>query len=164
MFATQQFHNIVRMWQSRVEIENYSTAYFGRVTTFEALYCWTSGRDSYALHKRIRYSCIRYSRIYKAHMSPALNPLTTNDDYSCHRTSPACYQLVQSVFFCEEVLALWASYLLQCPYPVVYTVAMSRTDAAQEFWGWTIDAVFVYTRSVNHIHNAIFISMEMLTW
>ena len=114
-------------------------------------------------HIRSTHSCIRYSRIYKAHMSPTLNPLTTNDDYSCHRTSPACYQLVQSVFFCEEVLALWASYLLQCPYPVVYTVAMSRTDAAQEFWGWTIDAVFVYTRSVNHIHNAIFISMEMLT-
>ena len=27
----------------------------------------------------------------------AVNPLTTNDDYSRHRNSVACYQLVQSV-------------------------------------------------------------------
>ena len=26
-----------------------------------------------------------------------INPLTTNDDYSCHRNLAACYQLVQSV-------------------------------------------------------------------
>ena len=26
-----------------------------------------------------------------------LNPLTTNDDYSCHQNSATCYQLVQSV-------------------------------------------------------------------
>ena len=25
------------------------------------------------------------------------NPLTTNDDYSRHQNSPACYQLVQSI-------------------------------------------------------------------
>ena len=30
------------MWQSRVEIEHYSIAYFNRVTAFEALYRSTS--------------------------------------------------------------------------------------------------------------------------
>ena len=29
------------MWQSRVEIEGYSVAYFDRITVFEALYRWT---------------------------------------------------------------------------------------------------------------------------
>ena len=30
------------MWQSRVEIEGYSVAYFVRIAVFEAPYCWTS--------------------------------------------------------------------------------------------------------------------------
>ena len=30
------------MWQSRVEIEGYSVAYFDRIATFEAPYRWTS--------------------------------------------------------------------------------------------------------------------------
>ena len=30
------------MWQSRVEIEGYSVAYFDRIAAFEAPYCWTS--------------------------------------------------------------------------------------------------------------------------
>ena len=30
------------MWQSRLEIEGYSVAYFDRIAAFEALYCWTS--------------------------------------------------------------------------------------------------------------------------
>ena len=30
------------MWQSRVEIEGYSVAYFDRVAAFEASYRWTS--------------------------------------------------------------------------------------------------------------------------
>ena len=30
------------MWQSRVEIEGYSIAYFNRITAFKAPYCWTS--------------------------------------------------------------------------------------------------------------------------
>ena len=33
------------------------------------------------------------------------NPLTTNDDYSCHRNSAACYQLVQSVLKIGSALA-----------------------------------------------------------
>ena len=30
------------MWQSHVEIEGYSVAYFDLIVVFEALYCWTS--------------------------------------------------------------------------------------------------------------------------
>ena len=30
------------VWQSRVEIEGYSVAYFDHIVAFEALYCWTS--------------------------------------------------------------------------------------------------------------------------
>ena len=30
------------MWQSRVEIEGYSVAYFDRIAVFEVLYRWTS--------------------------------------------------------------------------------------------------------------------------
>ena len=30
------------MWQSHVEIEGYSIAYFDRIAAFEALYHWTS--------------------------------------------------------------------------------------------------------------------------
>ena len=33
------------------------------------------------------------------------NPLTTNDNYSCHRNLAACYQLVQSVLKIGSVLA-----------------------------------------------------------
>ena len=38
-------------------------------------------------------------------MSPTLNPLTTNGDYSRHRNSDACYQLVQSVLKIGSALA-----------------------------------------------------------
>ena len=38
-------------------------------------------------------------------MSPALNPLTTNDDYSRHRNSATCYQLAQSVLKIGSALA-----------------------------------------------------------
>ena len=34
-----------------------------------------------------------------------VNPLTTNDDYSCHRNSAACYQLAQSVLKIGSALA-----------------------------------------------------------
>ena len=34
-----------------------------------------------------------------------INPLTTNDDYSCHRNSAACYQLAQSVLKIGSALA-----------------------------------------------------------
>ena len=34
-----------------------------------------------------------------------INPLTTNDDYSYHRNSTACYQLMQSVLKIGSVLA-----------------------------------------------------------
>ena len=30
------------MWQSRVEIEHYSVAYFAHITAFEVLWCGTS--------------------------------------------------------------------------------------------------------------------------
>ena len=32
----------LHIWQSRVEIEGYSVAYFDRIVAFEAPYCWTS--------------------------------------------------------------------------------------------------------------------------
>ena len=51
------------MWQSRVEIEGYSVAYFDRIAVLEAPYRW--GRGSYVLR--------RCMNIYEAHMSPALN-------------------------------------------------------------------------------------------
>ena len=35
----------------------------------------------------------------------AVNPLTTNDDYSRHRNSAACYQLAQSVLKIGSALA-----------------------------------------------------------
>ena len=47
----------------------------------------------------------------RAHWTPLFqNPrsataLTTNDDYSCHRNSAACYQLAQSVLKIGSVLA-----------------------------------------------------------
>ena len=34
-----------------------------------------------------------------------LNPSTTNDNYSCHRNSAACYQLAQSVYKIGSALA-----------------------------------------------------------
>ena len=35
-------NRLKHMWQSRVEIESYSVAYFGRIAVFEALYHWIS--------------------------------------------------------------------------------------------------------------------------
>ena len=34
-----------------------------------------------------------------------INPSITNDDYSCHRNSAACYQLAQSVLKIGSALA-----------------------------------------------------------
>ena len=52
------------MWQSRVEIEDYSVTYFDRIVAFEAPYRWTSAKggvhmcsidslDVYASMKRV---------------------------------------------------------------------------------------------------------------
>ena len=38
------------MWQSRVEIEGYSVAYFNRIAAFEAPYCWTSVKGGAHMH------------------------------------------------------------------------------------------------------------------
>ena len=57
--------------QSRVEIEEYSVAYFNRIAMFKAPHRWTSvqgGAHNYVLRKFIRYSCI-----YEVHMSPTLS-------------------------------------------------------------------------------------------
>ena len=60
---------LLHMWQSCVETEDYSIAYFDRIAAFKALYHWTSVKgSSYALCR-----LFSYSRIYEAHMSPALN-------------------------------------------------------------------------------------------
>ena len=47
------------MWQSRVEIEHYSVAYFQRITAFEALQRRTSVRGG--AHKR----CVNVSSIHE---------------------------------------------------------------------------------------------------
>ena len=39
------------------------------------------------------------------HTGTLFNPLTTNDDYSRHRNSAACYQLAQSVLKIGSALA-----------------------------------------------------------
>ena len=54
------------MWQSRVEIEHYSVAYFDCFTTFEALHS-IKAQYVHVLCKLVRYSCI-----YAAHTTPAL--------------------------------------------------------------------------------------------
>ena len=38
------------MWQSRVEIQGYSVAYFDRFAAFEALYRWTSVKGGAHMH------------------------------------------------------------------------------------------------------------------
>ena len=57
------------MWQSRVEIEHYSVAYFDCVIVFAALYCSTSVKGG----AHVLQSCIK---VYIARMSPALNEST----------------------------------------------------------------------------------------
>ena len=52
------------MWQSLVEIEHYSIAYFDYIMVFEV---HAVVQVSYVLHKLIRYLCT-----YTACMSPAL--------------------------------------------------------------------------------------------
>ena len=49
-----QYLSRSHMWQSRVEIEHYSVAYFDRITMFEALKCSTSVNRLYAIDARIR--------------------------------------------------------------------------------------------------------------
>ena len=44
-------------------------------------------------------------KILLFHACTLVNPLTTNDDYSCHRNSAACYQLAQSVLKIDSALA-----------------------------------------------------------
>ena len=57
------------MWQSRVEIEGYSVAYFDRIAAFKAPYRLSSvkGEGSCALRR-----LVSYSYIYEARMSPTL--------------------------------------------------------------------------------------------
>ena len=50
------------MWQSRVQIENYTIVYFDCIAAFKVMYHW-----AYTLHRLIRSSCI-----HKACMSSAL--------------------------------------------------------------------------------------------
>ena len=38
----QVFYENLQVWQSCVEIEGYSIAYFDHIAAFEAPYCWTS--------------------------------------------------------------------------------------------------------------------------
>ena len=52
---------LMYMWQSQVEIEHYSIAYFNHIIMFKVLYV----TGSYVLCK-----CVRYSWVYTAHMSP----------------------------------------------------------------------------------------------
>ena len=42
---------------------------------------------------------------YGSFALPLINPLATNDDYSRHRNSAACYQLAQSVLKISSALA-----------------------------------------------------------
>ena len=64
------FDPCICMWQSRVEIEGYSVAYFDRIVAFEAPYRRTSVKGGAHMHfvDSTRYSCI-----YAARMSPALS-------------------------------------------------------------------------------------------
>ena len=57
------------MWQSHVEIEGYSIAYFDRIAAFEVPYRWTFVKD----RAYMRFVDSRYSCIYEARMNPALN-------------------------------------------------------------------------------------------
>ena len=45
------------MWQSQVEVEHYSTAYFDRITTFKVVYCSTSIKGGAHMHY-VDLSCI----------------------------------------------------------------------------------------------------------
>ena len=62
--------NLLYMWQSRVEIEHYSVAYFARINCVRSTLAWNFrlGWDSYALGKLIN-TC----HVHTARMSPALN-------------------------------------------------------------------------------------------
>ena len=42
--------NVIHMWQSRVEIEHYSVAYFARIAAFEALLRGTSVKGGIHTH------------------------------------------------------------------------------------------------------------------
>ena len=69
------------MWQSRVEIEGYSVAYFDcHCLQSPVLLNFRYGRGTYALRR-----FIRYSYIYEAHMSSALNGSS-----AIHRGGPQC--------------------------------------------------------------------------
>ena len=38
------------VWQSRVEMEDYSIVYFNRITVFEVPYCWTAVKGGAHMH------------------------------------------------------------------------------------------------------------------
>ena len=54
---------ILYMWQSRIEIEYYSVAYFERITEFDALLRWTSAKGG-ALCKRMNIWCVHVARVW----------------------------------------------------------------------------------------------------
>ena len=74
---TKHTQNIGKnVWQSRVEIEGYSVAYFDRIIAFEGWTCVKGGA-----HKHF-VVFMRYSYTYEARISP---PLTEVQQYSASK-------------------------------------------------------------------------------
>ena len=78
LLHTHRLKIVYHMWQSRVEVEDYSVMYFDCIAAFKAPYCWTSvkGRAHTCFVDAWIYvlrRLVSYSLIYNVRMSPALN-------------------------------------------------------------------------------------------
>ena len=62
-------HHVLDMWQSCVEIQGYSVAYFDCITVFKAPYHWTSIKGGAHMHSVDAWIANESTK----HMSPALN-------------------------------------------------------------------------------------------
>ena len=85
------------MWQSRVEIEHYSVAYFNCITAFKALLHRTSVKGG------THYMCklMNTYLIYTARVSPALNRSSALERFECGNAIIICNRIMISTRDCH---------------------------------------------------------------
>ena len=116
------------MWQSRVEIKDYSVAYFDCIAAFEVPYCWTSIKggahtcfvDAWISNNST--NCIWALPLTEVHQYGTLNTAMWSK-YVMESSSVSTWDCHKYVFICWHNL-MWNQYQCRCHYVCMYTMYM----------------------------------------
>ena len=81
------------MWQSWVEIEHYSVAYFDHVPTFKVLQCGTSIKGGGNMHYE-NVSSIHGFIVYAVRMNPAFDRCSAIQRFKCTNVNETCNRIM----------------------------------------------------------------------